>query len=585
MRRSSEIGRAAASWRRHTAGSGALTPILLLSMMLSADTAHGQTTKQRWQHVALDAQHPMVVEVGGMIARLRVVGPRMPPLSEVMIVHPRSGNRIGGARITPDRVLLVDHGLIELTRRAVKRGEQNVLLAFVLAHELMHLAEKSRPAARASITPEEKALREQNADAGAVHMVALASYDLDQLLAQLPLFLTLVDGHDGTTHAGDALHGERMRVVERQIKEIRDGVVLFRTGLRLYEIGRYRDAIKVFTEYAVEFDAPEVQHALGLAALQQVIYDLQNTLPVDHPSAGFVPKCWPLVIPQRSARAQPTHHTLPVTGYDDLAELLRDARSALDRAGDLYVWHPDVHIALALVEVLTPRGGGAPGRGTRIDAANVELDRADGSKLPGQHRAMSFAERARLAVARASLALFRGAAERSRDLLAEANTLEGAEAFTACLECALQSRSDCARMQPPPLSAVSTPLTSRLPPVALGARIDDVETALGIELGKLKDKQVAVDAGELMVLYVPSSIDPARPPLDLVFLNGRLWILAVLWGGEAPCISWPGARNVDQLGGARARMNDRAGRGQQCIGDEQMIEYLFEPFVQHESTP
>lgn len=570
---------------RRPSGGGALTLILLSSMVLSAGTAHGRTTKQRWQHVALDAQHPTVVEVEGMLARLRAVGPRMPPLSEVMIVRPRSGDRIGGARITPDRVLLVDHGLIELTRRAVKPGEQNVLLAFVLAHELMHLAEKSRPAARARITPEEKALREQDADAGAVHMAALASYDLDELLAQLPLFLTLVDGHDGTIHAGDALYRERMRVVERQIKKIREGIVLFRIGLRLYEIGRYRDAIKVFTEYAVEFDAPEVQHALGLAALQQVIYDLHNTLPADHPSAGFVPACWPLVIPQRSARAQPTRHTLPVTGYDDFAELLGDARSALDRARDLYVWHPDVHIALALVEVLTPRGGGAPGRGTRIDAANVELDRADGSKLPGRHRVMSFAERARLAVARASLAVFRGAAERSRDVLAEAGNLEGAEAFAACLECALQARSGCARVKPPPMSAVSTPLTSRLPPVALGARIDDVSRALDIEMEELKDRQVAVDAGELMVLSVPRSIDPARPPLDLAFLDGRLWILAVLWGGEAPCISWPGARGVDQLGGARAVMDDRAGRGQQCIGDEQMIEYLFEPFGQNESTP
>lgn len=215
----------------------------------------------------LGEEHPIVVRVTAVFEKLLRAAGRRPGL--VVEVHVLDTPKIIGESLRGG-VVVVSRGLVDLA------GSDDAL-AFVLAHELAHVARDhhglldSLGVLGASVTPGKatvpvdqvvRAYRavELDADRLGVLFTALAGYRVG---AAIPVLQTIVE-----RVGPDLFHPnpkERAATIRDEVGEIVDHLEVFHLGLFLLATGSYLDAAQLLEQFLSLFPSREVMSAVGVA--------------------------------------------------------------------------------------------------------------------------------------------------------------------------------------------------------------------------------------------------------------------------------------------------------------------------------
>ncbi|HJZ12876.1 MAG TPA: hypothetical protein VJ521_12035, partial [Acidobacteriota bacterium] len=256
-----------------------------------ADLETSQGTAAYWleKYGALSpAETPWAIRAGKVFHRMTLVADQRKKIKLRLIL-------IGG-EATPYAIALRD-GSIVLSANALRVCYQHVppeegdaRLAFVLGHELVHqkYADFLHAAAFAALErqeaiPQSSAEAEQKADSYGLVYATMAGYDPRSVLKEGSDFLQSwasqtpqQAAYKETTHPEP---GERADLLRSHLKSVADDLDYFHFGVRLYQIGRYDDAILFLQRFAEKFPAREVFNNLGLCRYQLAMQTLASCDP------------------------------------------------------------------------------------------------------------------------------------------------------------------------------------------------------------------------------------------------------------------------------------------------------------------
>jgi tetratricopeptide (TPR) repeat protein len=179
----------------------------------------------------------------------------------------------------PDGTVLLTPDAVELCYKDVPRSVGEARLAFLLGHELAHLARDdfwhafAPTAKRAGAEPVERTRdKERQADAYGVLYLVMAGYSPDSVLRDGSSFLErweqAVGAHAlraGGTHPSAR---ERARDIRANLRAMEEKMELFRSGVRLMQLERYGDALLFLHPFQEAFPSREVFNDLGVCNLQ-----------------------------------------------------------------------------------------------------------------------------------------------------------------------------------------------------------------------------------------------------------------------------------------------------------------------------
>ncbi|MFO1429621.1 MAG: M48 family metalloprotease [Candidatus Competibacteraceae bacterium] len=213
----------------------------------------------------------------------------------------------------PDGFIVLSRRAVELAYQGVGQPEGDARLAFILGHELAHLAKDDfwhlevsqalagdpEPAAvnlrrlleqqadvqGAAVEPRRRALRlkEAEADDRGFLYAGLAGYRVDTLLGE-PGAGKADFFHDWLSQTQtrlDPAHpdpAERATLLRVQLDRLQEKLEFFYTGVRLTHFGAYADAEYFLREFQTVFPAREVHNNLGYGYLQRARRELPPAL-------------------------------------------------------------------------------------------------------------------------------------------------------------------------------------------------------------------------------------------------------------------------------------------------------------------
>ena len=233
-------------------------------------------------------------------------------------------------------------GTIVLSRRAldiISSGAEPAVadarLAFVLGHELAHLAnsdfwERPVETSQTRAAPAERQKKELRADDLGFLYAALAGYRVDALLqpsAASPDFLTFwIDQIGAQDDPGYPSSAARLELLRARLQERAQAVQSFQFGARLLQFGRYRDALDLLEEAQTKFPSREVFNNLGYVHLRLAV----TRLPPEFAYHYWLPALADLHTPlarltlRAPAVAQPrSEWRIPPAAREDLIEAVR----------------------------------------------------------------------------------------------------------------------------------------------------------------------------------------------------------------------------------------------------------------------
>ncbi|MGE0451914.1 MAG: M48 family metalloprotease [Vicinamibacteria bacterium] len=166
-------------------------------------------------------------------------------------------------------------------------------LAFVLAHELAHLARDDfwhafaaqslarsgdvRPATRQALlpalsaTPQAQRAKELHADSAGLIAAAIAGFDPEAILdggGFLRSWLSDREASLGLSSPDHPTPEERLAMLNAELRSVDEKLDFFRFGTRLLVLGRYDDAAVLLEEFRASFPGREVLANLGVAHFQ-----------------------------------------------------------------------------------------------------------------------------------------------------------------------------------------------------------------------------------------------------------------------------------------------------------------------------
>ena len=208
-------------------------------------------------------------------------------------------------------------------------------LAFLLGHELAHLAhgEYSRgfdewsPKRRSKQSSDQASkASELRADRLGLLYMVLAGYDPEQLLKIDSSFFQKWAERSSvirtdTTHPDPATRAEALLAEMRQLAAETE---FFHFGVRLYDQGRFDDAIDIFNWCYSRFPTREVANNLGLCHYQKAVARLSKRCP-EH-VMKFI---WPVALDRQILKQLPTFRGPPLPCTED-ATFLREIGLAED---------------------------------------------------------------------------------------------------------------------------------------------------------------------------------------------------------------------------------------------------------------
>jgi hypothetical protein len=163
--------------------------------------------------------------------------------------------------------------------KKLKEGDQ--WLAFILGHELAHLAQKDfthRKAFLGQQEHEDKKMREEDtkrellADTNGALYAFMAGYDISALFEREDKFLRcwVEQAGIGSYYDDDPQHPamqKRVEFIRTQLQSVITKVELFRAGVLLLQIGKYTDGAAAFRKFSSFYPAREVFNNIGVCYL------------------------------------------------------------------------------------------------------------------------------------------------------------------------------------------------------------------------------------------------------------------------------------------------------------------------------
>ena len=207
------------------------------------------------------------------------------------------------ARSVPDGGIIIDANTLDICYRGVRREEGDRRLAFVLGHELAHLANKDfihheaftalqehsdqkvrevmNQYFKLSDTEKRKKLKEREllADQKGVLYASMAGYNVGKLFWEDTNFFTYWAQqtgvgmfYDESPHHPSLI--KRLQFIRTQLQAIVNRLELFRAGVLLFQVENYHDAAAAFQEFAKFYPGREVLNNIGACYLNLALHRL-----------------------------------------------------------------------------------------------------------------------------------------------------------------------------------------------------------------------------------------------------------------------------------------------------------------------
>lgn len=225
------------------------------------------------------------------------------------------GNGDPYAQVIKDGSIILTHGGLKICYKGVSIEKGDSRLAFVLGHEIAHLVKDDYWHSMAFATVKEysddkKAKevlmaqlkwdpsdpktqtfmknQELQADSYGLIYMTMAGYEPKAIIDKdkTNFFEDWVSQITGKVAYSDATHSspsERAEFVKTQLQPVVESLDYFTFGVRLYQLGRYPDAIRLFEKFETLFKGREVYNNIGLANFQLAMENLSGcdeTLPL-----------------------------------------------------------------------------------------------------------------------------------------------------------------------------------------------------------------------------------------------------------------------------------------------------------------
>jgi tetratricopeptide (TPR) repeat protein len=199
------------------------------------------------------------------------------------------------AMALPDGGIIVHPGTLDICYDGCERTEGDRRIAFILGHELAHLANKDYIHREVYLALEshgdnkvrkellkyfevprsekEKTFktREFIADQKGVLFADMAGYDVSRLFRKNDNFLKYWANQVGIKYAYDEKKHpsmeKRVKNIRVQLSKVIAHIELFRAGVLLYQIGSYHDSASVFREFSKVYPSREVFNNIGTCYL------------------------------------------------------------------------------------------------------------------------------------------------------------------------------------------------------------------------------------------------------------------------------------------------------------------------------
>ncbi|MCP5045969.1 MAG: M48 family metalloprotease [bacterium] len=214
-------------------------------------------------------------------------------------------NREPYAMALPDGSVIINTRTLVICYSGINREEGNQRMAFILGHELAHLANKDfmhreafevfdhygdeeskRLAADYFHLPDPEASKvlkskEHFADKEGVLYAAMAGYDISRMFKRENNFFHHWANQTGIKHAyeNDELPGHpslktRADYVYMHLKKLAKKIELFRAGVLLYQIESRHDAVSAFLNFSRHYPSREVFNNIGACYLDLALHHL-----------------------------------------------------------------------------------------------------------------------------------------------------------------------------------------------------------------------------------------------------------------------------------------------------------------------
>ncbi len=286
--------------------------ILLLGCALylagKADAQESPKAKAAWwleQHGALTEDlEPRIALVRGVWERVEAASERSPKrLPRLVLLR---SHHAPMAHALPDGSVLLNRAAIRLCYDGVKRELGDARMAFLLGHELAHLAKDDFWAAeafsRVGAVPEiaearvhleqllrrsepdgknqAARLRELQADAHGLIAMTAAGYnpkrvlDVDSTFFQLWSARVIELQGQSPAPAQYPADAERAALLRSQLSAVRRELLVFDAGTKLQQLGRYDDARVLLEHFRGRFPGREIFNNLGLSEYRLAMREL-----------------------------------------------------------------------------------------------------------------------------------------------------------------------------------------------------------------------------------------------------------------------------------------------------------------------
>ncbi len=293
--------------------------LILIFLYLIALPAHADNPKDfaGWwikNYGVIDAKvDPLAARAEKVFERVSMTADKMGSRFPRFVIIKADGDPY--AQVIKDGSVILTYGGLKICYKAVSPSKGDARLAFILGHELAHLAKddfwhSSAFAAVRQYGDEKKVkdslMKEFNWDAadpktqefirkqelqadsyGLIYMT-MAGYDPKAIIDKdrTNFFEEWVSQITGKIAYKDATHPgpvERAEFVRAQLGPVVDVLNYFTFGVRLYQLGRYSDAILLFEAFKERFPSREVFNNIGLSHYQlamRVLSSCDEALPV-----------------------------------------------------------------------------------------------------------------------------------------------------------------------------------------------------------------------------------------------------------------------------------------------------------------